>query len=39
DEKERIDHAYGSNYSKLVQLKKKWDPENLFRSNQNIEPV
>lgn len=25
-------------YAKLVELKTKWDPENLFRVNQNIRP-
>lgn len=36
DEKDRVPHAYGSNYEKLVRIKKKWDPDNLFRSNHNI---
>ena len=30
--------AYGENYDRLVELKNEWDPENLFRMNQNIEP-
>jgi hypothetical protein len=25
-------------YAKLVALKDKWDPDNLFRVNQNIKP-
>ena len=38
DEAERTQAAYGSNYARLVQLKQKYDPENLFRINQNIRP-
>ena len=32
--------SYGSdNYDRLVALKKKYDPGNLFRLNQNISPA
>jgi FAD/FMN-containing dehydrogenase len=31
--------SYGVNYQRLSQLKKKYDPDNLFRSNQNIAPA
>jgi len=39
DESERIADAYGStHYARLVELKKRYDPDNLFRLNQNIAP-
>lgn len=31
--------AYGPNHQRLVELKNKYDPNNLFRMNQNIKPV
>lgn len=35
---ERIRAAYGANYERLQKIKAKYDPENLFRVNQNIKP-
>ncbi len=35
---ERVRSAYGPNYERLVALKNKYDPTNLFRLNQNIQP-
>ncbi|TML08640.1 MAG: hypothetical protein E6G39_17560, partial [Actinobacteria bacterium] len=29
---------YGGNYTRLVQLKKKYDPKNLFHMNANVPP-
>src|SRR5262249_45733310 len=33
---ERTKAAYGDNYQRLVVLKQRYDPANLFRMNQNI---
>lgn len=38
DEVDRIAEAYGPNYRRLKEIKAKYDPDNLFRSNQNILP-
>jgi FAD/FMN-containing dehydrogenase len=35
---DRVKAAYGPKYDKLVAVKKKYDPKNLFRVNQNIQP-
>ena len=35
---DRIRATYGRNYDRLVDVKTKYDPANLFRVNQNIKP-
>jgi len=39
EEDARVKAAYGSNYDRLAALKKKYDPDNTFRVNQNIGPA
>ena len=36
---ERVRASYGDNYDRLAQTKAKYDPDNLFRVNQNIQPA
>jgi FAD/FMN-containing dehydrogenase len=36
---DRIKATYGDNYARLQEIKQKYDPENLFRVNQNIKPA
>jgi FAD/FMN-containing dehydrogenase len=39
DEPERVPAAYGDNYRRLTELKRRYDPGNLFRVNQNVPPA
>ena len=39
DSEARVRAAYGENYDRLAAIKNKWDPENVFRSTQNVEPA
>ena len=39
EEGTRIRAAYSDNFGRLVALKNKFDPTNLFRLNQNIRPT
>jgi FAD/FMN-containing dehydrogenase len=38
DDQGRIKANYGDSYDRLVEVKRKYDPDNLFHLNQNIRP-
>jgi FAD/FMN-containing dehydrogenase len=38
EETDRIGAAFGPNWDRLVEVKRRYDPANLFRMNQNIQP-
>jgi FAD/FMN-containing dehydrogenase len=35
---DRVKAAYRDNYDRLREIKRKYDPNNFFRINQNITP-
>jgi FAD/FMN-containing dehydrogenase len=39
DEADRVQAAYGANYRHLVEIKRRYDPQNFFRMNQNVVPA
>jgi FAD/FMN-containing dehydrogenase len=38
DDQQRIKVNYKGNYERLLEVKRKYDPDNLFHLNQNIKP-
>jgi FAD/FMN-containing dehydrogenase len=38
DDYDRVHEAYGPNYQRLAELKRRYDPDNLFHLNQNVNP-
>jgi hypothetical protein len=36
---DRVKASYRHNYNRLVEIKEKYDPNNLFKVNQNIKPI
>ena len=38
EEGDRVESAYGANYDRLVEVKRKYDPGNILHMNQNIKP-
>jgi FAD/FMN-containing dehydrogenase len=36
---ERIEAALGNGLNRLTQVKAKWDPKNVFRTNRNVKPA
>jgi hypothetical protein len=39
DETGRVKAALGSNYERLAQLKRRYDPDNFFHLNPNVAPA
>ena len=39
EDEQRIRATYGTNFERLTEVKKVYDPDNMFRSNRNITPL
>jgi hypothetical protein len=38
DDHDQVRQAYGVNYGRLVELKRRYDPDNFLHLNHNIDP-
>jgi hypothetical protein len=38
EDEEHTRAAYGANFDRLLDIKRKYDPDNIFRSNRNVAP-
>jgi pimeloyl-ACP methyl ester carboxylesterase len=38
EDDDRVRASYGANYDRLAAIKRRYDPDNLFRSNRNVPP-
>ena len=39
DEEARVEGIYGASYRRLAEIKRRYDPANMFRINHNIQPA
>jgi FAD/FMN-containing dehydrogenase len=39
EDQSSVRRAYGPNYTRLCELKERYDPKNFFANNQNIQPM